>query len=123
MATGGRVLYHLERCLPDHRNTVLLVGHQAVGTRGDSLRQGDPTIRIHGRNVPVRAEVRAIDGLSAHADASELLAWLGGFRRPPRTTFVTHGEPRAADALRRRIETELGWKVRIPEHGERVRLD
>ena len=72
--------------------------------------------------VPVRAQVRAIDGLSAHADATEILRWLSGFRTPPRTTFVTHGEPRAADALRRRIETELGWKVRVPEHGERVLL-
>ena len=94
MATGGRILFHLERFAPDHRNTVLLVGHQAAGTRGDALRQGARVLKIHGRQVPVRAQVATLDGLSAHADASEIMHWLKGFRRPPRTTFVTHGEPR-----------------------------
>ncbi len=123
MATGGRVLFHLERFAPDDRNTVLLVGHQAEGTRGDALLQGARRLKIHGRWVPVRAEVDEVQGLSAHADASEILDWLRGFTRPPRTTFVTHGEPRSADALRRRIEEELGWRVHVPEHGEHVALE
>ena len=108
MATGGRVLFHLERFAPDHRNTILLVGHQAAGTRGDALRAGARQLKIHGKHVPVRAQVVAVDGLSAHADVGEILGWLAGFERAPRVTFVTHGEPRAADALRHRIEEELG---------------
>jgi metallo-beta-lactamase family protein len=123
MATGGRVLFHLERFAPDHRNTVLLVGHQAVGTRGDALLQGERRLKIHGKYVNVRAEVVALDGLSAHADQGEILAWLGGFEKPPRTTFITHGEPRASDVLRRRIQDELAWPARAPEHAERVTLE
>jgi metallo-beta-lactamase family protein len=122
MATGGRVLFHLERFAPDHRNTVLLVGHQAAGTRGDTLVRGGRQLKIHGRWIPVRAEVAMLDGLSAHADASEIVSWLKGFERPPRMTYVTHGEPIAADALRLRIEEELGWAVRVPEHSETVKL-
>jgi metallo-beta-lactamase family protein len=122
MATGGRVLFHLERFAPDHRNTVLLVGHQAAGTRGDQLLQGERRIKIHGQQVNVRAEVVALNGLSAHADADEILDWLRTFEAPPRETFITHGEPRASDALRRRIQDELGWSARAPEHLERVEL-
>jgi metallo-beta-lactamase family protein len=120
-ATGGRVLFHLERFLPDHRNTVLLIGHQAAGTRGDRMMRGEAEIKIHGKQVPVRAEVVALH-VSSHADYGEILTWLGGFERPPSTTFVTHGEPVAADALRQRIEQALGWNVRVPEHGEKVEL-
>jgi metallo-beta-lactamase family protein len=123
MATGGRVLFHLERFAPDHRNTVLLVGHQAVGTRGDQLLHGERRLKIHGKLVEVRAEVVSLGGLSAHADADEILTWLKGFARPPARTFITHGEPRASDALRRRIQDELGWSAHAPEHLESVRLD
>jgi metallo-beta-lactamase family protein len=122
MATGGRVLFHLERFLPDRRNTVLLIGHQAMGTRGDAMLRGAPEIKIRGKYVPVHAEVVALHGLSAHADQGEILEWLRGFARAPHTTFLTHGEPVAADALRRRIEEQLGWTVRVPDHGERVVL-
>lgn len=122
MATGGRVLFHLRRFAGDARNTVALVGHQAAGTRGDALLQGASTVRIHGTDEPVRAEVVAIHGMSAHADADEILAWLREVDAPPRCTWVTHGEPRAADTLRRRIQTELGWEARVPEHGQRVEL-
>ena len=122
MATGGRVLFHLERFAPDHRNTILLVGHQAAGTRGATLAGGGRQLKIHGRYVPVRAEVASLAGLSAHADAKEIVSWLRGFERPPRLTFITHGEPAAADALRLRIQEELGWSVRVPEHGETVAL-
>jgi metallo-beta-lactamase family protein len=123
MITGGRVLFHVERFAPDHRNTILLAGHQAVGTRGDQLLHGERRLKIHGKHVEVRAEVVSLGGLSAHADAGEILTWLKGFGTPPRRTFITHGEPRAADALRRRIQDELGWSAHPPEHLETVALD
>lgn len=125
MATGGRVVHHLKAFAPDRRNTILFAGYQAGGTRGAKILAGDPFIRIHGEDVPVRAEVARIDSLSAHADAGEILAWLKGFApdRVPRTTFITHGEPAAADALRLRIESELKWDSRVPDYLETVSLD
>ena len=122
MATGGRVLHHLKRFAPDHRNTILFSGFQAAGTRGAAMLGGAETIKIHGEHIPVRAEVDNLPMLSAHADAEELLRWLRGFRRPPRMTFITHGEPTAADVLRRRIQDELGWSCKVPEHLEKVEL-
>jgi metallo-beta-lactamase family protein len=118
MATGGRVLHHLKAFAPDTRNTVLFVGHQAVGTRGAAMVGGAKSIKIHGHYVPVHAEVAVLDNLSAHADAAEILDWLYHFERAPRETFIVHGEPAAADALRLRIEESLGWRARVPEHGE-----
>lgn len=122
MATGGRVVHHLKAFGPDRRNTILLAGFQAGGTRGASLQAGASSVRIHGQDVPVRAEVACIDALSAHADAGEMEAWLRGFPVPPVRTFITHGEPAAADALRQRIERNLGWDVRVPEYRETVTL-
>ena len=120
MATGGRVLHHLSRALPDDRNTVLLVGFQAEGTRGRKLKDGARYVRIHGQDVPVRARVETVDSMSAHADADEIMRWLAGFARPPALTCLVHGEPSAMDALKARIERELGWRVKAPEHGERI---
>ncbi|MNG31373.1 RNA-metabolising metallo-beta-lactamase [compost metagenome] len=77
---------------------------------------------MHGEDVPIRAQVSAMESLSAHADADEIMQWLRGFKRPPRHTFVVHGEPHAADTLRRRISLELGWSVSVPEHLETVEL-
>jgi metallo-beta-lactamase family protein len=122
MATGGRVVHHLKAFAPDARNTVLFAGFQAGGTRGANMVAGAEMVKIHGEYVPVRAEVALIDNLSAHADAAEILGWLGGFRRPPRRTFVTHGEPAAADALRLRIEERLGWDCTVPDYLEKERL-
>jgi metallo-beta-lactamase family protein len=122
MATGGRVLHHLKRRLGDHRNTVLLAGFQAAGTRGRALQEGAPTIRIHGEDLPVRAHVETIDGLSAHADQSELLRWLRGFRRAPRQTYVVHGEASASIALASAIETQLGWRVAVATDGATIPL-
>ena len=122
MASGGRVLHHLKEMLPDERNTVVFVGYQAEGTRGRRLLEGERTVRMHGEDVPVRAEITSISGLSAHADYGETMRWLGGFTRPPRHVFVTHGEPEAALALRARIESELGWKASVPSLGDRVDL-
>lgn len=122
MATGGRVLHHLKHYAPLRRNTILLAGFQAGGTRGAALKAGAEEVKIHGQFVPVRAEVASLDMVSAHADRDELLRWLGGFERPPKMTFVTHGEPEASDTFRRSIAEKLGWAARVPEHGERVEL-
>jgi metallo-beta-lactamase family protein len=123
MATGGRVVHHLSRLLPDHRNTVVLAGFQAAGTRGRSLADGARQVKMLGRYVPVRAEVVAIDALSVHADQQELLNWLATAARPPEALYIVHGEPHASAALQARIEDELGWPAVIPHHLERVRLD
>ena len=120
MATGGRVLHHLKRFAPDARNTILFAGFQAGGTRGAAMVASAQSVKIHGEYVPVRAQVANLDMLSAHADADEIMRWLRGFKRPPRTTFITHGEPAASDALRHRIEEELGWSCVVPDHGEQV---
>lgn len=122
MATGGRVVHHLKALAPNPRNTILLTGHQAIGTRGAAILGGAKAVKIHGRYVPINAEVTLLDNLSAHADAVEILDWLHQFHTPPRVTFITHGEPAAADALRLRIEETLGWQVRVPDYMERAFL-
>ncbi len=122
MATGGRVLHHLRRFLPDERSTVLFVGYQAAGTRGRTLIDGARELKLLGQYVAVHAHVAAIDGLSAHADYAELLAWLRASNLAPRRVFVTHGEPAAADAFRRRVRDVLGWDARLPEVGEIVTI-
>lgn len=117
MATGGRVLHHLALYLGDHRNMVLLTGYQAPGTRGATLASGGASLRMHGQDVPVRAEVVQLSSASAHADANQLMHWLRGMPTPPHRVFVTHGDPGASDTLRQRIERELGWRAMVPEHG------
>jgi metallo-beta-lactamase family protein len=118
MATGGRILHHLKRFLPDPRNTILLVGYQSAGTRGRSLADGTDELKIHGQYIAVRARVAQVQGLSAHADYREMIDWLAASKLAPRRVFVTHGEPSAADALRRRLVDELGWSVMVPSLGE-----
>jgi len=122
MATGGRVLHHLEKYLPDPASTVVFVGYQAAGTRGRRLQDGEKESKLHGQFVPVRAQIESIGSLSAHADAAELMRWLGGFKRPPRTTFIVHGELDSATALRDKIEKELGWHAVVPKYKEIVEL-
>ncbi|WP_310567460.1 MBL fold metallo-hydrolase [Hydrogenophaga sp.] len=117
MATGGRVLHHLVQYLGHHRNMVMLTGYQAPGTRGAALGDGAKSVRIHGQDVAVRAEVVQMRSASAHADASQLMDWLRALPQPPHRVFVTHGEMGASDALRHRIETELRWRAMVPEHG------
>jgi metallo-beta-lactamase family protein len=117
MATGGRILHHLRRRLPDPRSTVLFVGYQAAGTRGRILRDGAERVRIFGADIPVRATILATDALSAHADRAELMRWLGGFRRPPGQTFCVHGEPSAAAALRDAIRSQLHWSCEVAGDG------
>lgn len=121
MLTGGRILHHVVSFGQNPKNAIVLSGFQAGGTRGAALVRGARTLRIFGQDIPIRAEVIQLEGLSGHADADELLAWMGK-AKPPRMTYVTHGEPGAADALRFRIDHELGWDVRVPEHLERISI-
>jgi metallo-beta-lactamase family protein len=122
MASGGRVLHHLKQMLPDPRHSVVMVGYQAVGTRGRDLIDGATQVKIHGEYVPVNAEVVDAQGFSVHADADELMAWLGSAPSAPAVVYVVHGEPAASAALARRIGAELGWLAVVARDGERVRV-
>ncbi len=123
MATSGRVLHHLAAGLSDPRNTVLFVGFQAAGTRGRHLIEGATQVKMFGRIVPVQARIAKLNALSAHADAGEIVRWLRTFPKAPGITYLVHGEPPAQVALKSRIEKELGWRVHIPEYGEKVAVD
>jgi metallo-beta-lactamase family protein len=123
MATGGRILHHLRHRLPSRKDTILFIGHQAEGTRGRKILDGNPTVKIHGEDVPIKAGVENISGFSAHADYNEILAWLMGFNRPPQKTFIVHGEPDASSSLAEKINTRLGWDVVIPQFQESFTLD
>jgi metallo-beta-lactamase family protein len=122
MATGGRVVHHLKVFVTDERNTILFAGFQAGGTRGAALVEGASNIRIHGETFPVRAEVAQLQSTSAHADADELIGWLRQLGGAPRRVFVTHGEPNASDALRSRIQNELGYSAVVPEYRDEFDL-
>lgn len=122
MATGGRVVHHLRTLLPDPKNTVLLAGFQAPGTRGEALANGADDVKIFGQYVPVRAEVVELTSMSAHADYMELIEWLRGVKVKPKRVFITHGEPSAADAFRRHLDRHLGWQAEVPEYREVVRV-
>lgn len=122
MASGGRVVHHLKAFAPHANNTILFVGFQAAGTRGAAMIDGAESIKIHGEYVPVKADVEFISNFSAHADYAEILAWLGGLETPPKKTFIVHGEPVAADAMRIHIEERLNWQVKIPDYLETVTL-
>jgi len=121
MATGGRILHHLARRLPDERTTVLLVGYQAAGTRGWSLQNGARTLRIHGEDVPVRARVSTITGFSAHGDEDDVARWLATLPRPPLRAFCVHGEPPGLVATRDRLAAR-GWTALVPRLGEELPL-
>jgi len=118
MATGGRILHHLKAFAPDRKNTILFSGFQAAGTRGRAMLQGAREIKIHGKWIPVLAEVADLSMLSAHADSNELLRWLSAFRHAPTRVFIVHGEPEASEALRVRIEKDLGWKATVPRQDQ-----
>jgi metallo-beta-lactamase family protein len=117
MATGGRVLHHLAMHLPNHRNMVILTGFQAPGTRGATLASGGAFLRIHGQDIPVKAEVVSLSSASAHADRTQLLGWLQSIKQAPDQVYIVHGERGASDALRQDIEHQLKWRALVPEHG------
>ena len=123
MASGGRVLHHLARRLPDRRSSVVLAGYQAEGTRGRSLADGAEEVKLLGRYVPVRAEVVTMDAFSVHADSDELIGWMRRAERDPDITYIVHGEPSSASALKSRISAELGRHAVVPRWKETVRLD
>jgi len=122
MATGGRVLHHLQRYLPDPRNTVLLAGFQAPGSRGWRLQNGEPSLRIFGEDVPVRARVERLDGFSGHADYRQINQWLGALTQAPKKVFLVHGEPPSLEAQRQRIDSWPGWSAHVPDYQEIVEL-
>jgi metallo-beta-lactamase family protein len=122
MATGGRVLHHLEHQLPREKNCVILTGYQVAGTRGHALAEGATSLKIHGRYIPVRAEVVSVRGFSAHADSEQMVSWLEG-APAPRTVFVVHGEPASAEALASTLHDRLGWNSVVPRYLESVRID
>ena len=122
MATGGRVLHHLEQRLPDARNAVLLVGFQAAGTRGRLLADGAKTLRMRGTDVPVRAEIVDMHQLSAHAGQNELLRWLDGFECPPKQSWLVHGEPPGLTALQGLIRERKKWRADIARYAQTVEL-
>jgi metallo-beta-lactamase family protein len=118
MATGGRVLHHLFHHLPHEKNGVIFAGYQAEGTRGRRLIEGETEIRIYGQEVPVRAKIYQIEGLSAHADQRELLEWAEGFIDKPKLTFISHGEEKSAETLASKLHEDLGWNTVIPTYLE-----
>jgi metallo-beta-lactamase family protein len=120
MATGGRILHHLKLRLPRPETTVLLVGYQAEGTRGRSLQDGAPAVKMFGEWVPVRAKIKTIGGLSAHADQAEMMRWLSGFQRAPQQVYLTHGEDTGALGLKAKIEAVLGWRCSVPNYCDEV---
>jgi metallo-beta-lactamase family protein len=121
MATGGRVVHHLERCLPDHRNTILFVGFQAAGTRGRLIQAGQP-VKMYGQYINIRARIETLENLSGHADYGEILGWLHKFHEPPGKTFLVHGEPKAAESLRQKVAQELQWDVSVASYLQKVQL-
>ena len=122
MATGGRVVHHLFANLSDARHTVLFVGFQAAGTRGRQLIEGAHYVKMYGQQIMVRAKIEKTNGMSAHADAGEIIRWLRTFPKPPKMTYLVHGEPPAQEALKTRITTELKWPVEIPAYGTKVEV-
>jgi metallo-beta-lactamase family protein len=123
MMTGGRVLHHAMRLVPDPEATLVFVGYQAAGTTGRRILDGEPEVKIMGQRVPVRCRIAKIGGFSAHADYAEVLRWLQSIESGvPRQTFLTHGEPEAANAMAQHIKEELGWNVHVPQYGEKIEL-
>ncbi len=123
MATAGRILHHLAARLPERQNTVLLIGYQAEGTRGRSILEDNPTVKIHGQQVPVNAKIENISGFSGHGDYSEILAWLMAFNKAPEKTFIVHGEETASQAMAEKIREKFGWNVILPEYGQTYKID
>ena len=122
MATGGRVLHHMKRLLGDERNSIIFVGYQAKGTRGQRIVSGEEKIKIFGQHYPIKAHIENYDFLSAHADRDELLQWLRKMPVAPKQCFVTHGEPESSAAFRDTLQHELGWNATTPQLGDSITL-
>jgi metallo-beta-lactamase family protein len=122
MCTGGRIQHHLLQRLPDPRTLILFIGFQAPGTRGAQIKDGEKQVKIFGEIVPVRAQVAAIEQFSDHADTPEMLEWMRTFKQPPKQTWLVHGEPAAASALRMAVNSALGWHVNVAEYMQKVQI-
>ncbi len=123
MVTGGRILHHMAQRLPDPKNTVLLMGYQAEGTRGRTIQEKKETVKIHGKQVPINAQIEMIDGFSGHADYNEMLAWLMPFNKAPKQVFMVHGETKASQSMAEKIKKTYGWNVTIPQFGDSFELE
>lgn len=121
MATGGRVVHHLENMLPDEKNTVILVGYQAVGSRGRLLEEGITELKMHGKFVPVKAHIAKVGSFSVHADGDELIAWMRGAAKPGKV-FIIHGEQGAQEAMANRVIDELGWNAIVPKPAQIISI-
>jgi metallo-beta-lactamase family protein len=122
MATGGRVLNHLQAFAPDARNTILFAGYQAPDTRGDRIVRGEREVKMYGKMVPIRAQVELLSNVSAHADYEEVMNWLRHTQTPPKKMFITHGEPEAAHSLQAKITQQLGWECVVPRYLQKEKL-
>jgi len=122
MMTGGRVLHHAQRVLPDPSATLLFVGYQAAGTTGRRILEGEPEVKIMKQMFPVRCHIERVEGFSSHPDYNEILAWLEELPVPPRTLYLTHGEPSATQSLNQKIQKKFGWSTHIPNYGETIEL-
>jgi metallo-beta-lactamase family protein len=122
MLTGGRVLHHAIRVLPDENATIVFVGYQAAGTRGRRILDGEHEVKIMKEWVPVRCHIEKVEGFSAHADWKAVLRWLSGLHHAPKLVFTTHGEPDAAEAMAQHIREKFGWNVEVPHYDETVEL-
>ena len=120
MASGGRVIHHLNTMAPNHRNSIVFMGFQAPGTRGEKLVNGAETIRIFGKDIPVRAKVFRLENLSAHGDYEDILSWLGGIKQTPRQVLINHGSSESSQALAEHIQERYGWPVQVAEQGVKV---
>jgi metallo-beta-lactamase family protein len=117
MATGGRVVHHLANMLPNPKNTVILVGYQAVGSRGRLLNDGASEVKIHGEVIPVKAHITNVESFSVHADSDELITWLKQAKKPKKA-YVVHGEAEGQEHMQQRLTDELGWDVVIPKSNQ-----
>jgi metallo-beta-lactamase family protein len=122
MLTGGRVLHHALRILPNENATILFVGYQAAGTVGRRIQDGEREVRIMKNWIPVRCHVERVEGFSAHADWKAVLRWLSGLHTSPKMVFTTHGEPEAAEAMAQHIRDQFGWNVIVPQYQQSVEL-
>jgi metallo-beta-lactamase family protein len=122
MVTGGRIVHHLIHRLPDPKNTVIFIGFQAPGTRGALIKAGAASIKMFGEDVRVRAQIASLEQFSDHADTPELLEWLSTFKQKPSQTYLVHGEPQAATALRDALTQKLGWKVDVAQWLQKVEI-
>jgi metallo-beta-lactamase family protein len=122
MVTGGRIMHHLAQRLPDPKNTVIFIGFQAPGTRGATIKSGASAVKIYGEEIPIRAQIAALEQFSDHADPPELLDWLHTFPKKPGATYLVHGEPAASGQLRDLMTKELGWNVQVAEWMEKVSI-